>query len=336
MDNFTEGDTTAVPTDLGSVVPESLVTPSLPAAPVIAVVSILGVTTAIGNLLILIPICRPRNKELLWTPTNFLIGNLAFLDFLVGVFGCPPLVLQLYGIPRDFRWCLFIYCLGLSVSVVAIMSYATIAAERLVAIKYPFAKVRILTMRNIGLSTGLCWLMGCIYGFIPMFGWNQGWNEQHFCAFHMVIELDYIVYITHFLVLLPSLLVIIVAYVNIYVIAKRHAHQIAEATVPAPEDPPQAPFTSSDIRLAGKCFVIIVVYVICHFPTMLINSVALFFGQPCPTCQIIMVWLIILNSTINPILYANSNRDLKYAVAKELRTLFHAGRCSSVAPIAQE
>ena len=309
----TTGDELSTWVDSGTVTPADY---SLfdPISPVI-IASVICLITVLGNLAVLIPLCRTRYRSFLYTPTNVLIGNLALLDLGMGAFSTPPLIIQLYYIQINFYGCVAMYSVAIAVATAPVIFNAVIAIERYICIRHPFSKEKLLTDRNVILTLAVCWFIFVLIMIVPLMGWNQGQKDDYYCAFHKVIGLDY-VNAVHFVTHFPSFIIVVFCYTTIYLTARRHHQQIHDVT-PTSSDENQR--FKTEVRLSWKCFIVVTVYIITRGPSVVYGLLDYYGGYHCLVCRMTFSWLIIVNALINPILYANSSKDLKVAIKDQFR-----------------
>lgn len=62
----------------------------------------------------------------------------------------------------------------------------------------------------------MCWLAGCILGFLPLFGWHAATtNDNQACLFVKVMHYDYLVFLYFATIITPSL-ILAAFYAHIY------------------------------------------------------------------------------------------------------------------------
>ena len=116
--------------------------------------AIIAVVAIVGNAVVLVALYK--NKAL-HTVTNSLIASLAVADLLVGV-GIPLCMLPLFSLPHEFYSCLFVNCLIVILTGTSVLNLLAVAAERFIAIKFPFwyhANFTINLAMGLGKSTTL-------------------------------------------------------------------------------------------------------------------------------------------------------------------------------------
>ncbi|KAH9523036.1 Adenosine receptor A3 [Bulinus truncatus] len=280
---------------------------------------IIGIFAVCGNSLVLTTIFVTRG---LHTATNMFLCNLAAADLCVGMLVAPCAILAHYGIPAHFYGCVFINCIMMVFSDVSILTLFVIAVERFFAIKQPFIYQRVLTMQVAHRINMLVWVAGAGVGLAPMFGWQRPYKEIHFCRLDEVITPEYMVYVQFFGVVLTSLVAMTVSYVYIFVVVRRHIHQI-DAIRDMLNLPQDANFQRSyrrDLKTARTLAVVLVLFCHCWLPFCAAYSVKLF----CSFCLVPYPMLLVTtvlshaNSCINPLVYSTGNSAIRAAMWKLL------------------
>ena len=270
----------------------------------------IGLVTLVGNFMVLLAIYR--NKPLR-TATNCFIGSLALADLFVGI-SVPPLVaLSFVGLPHNFLGCVFINSLVVVFTQISIFGLLAIAMERFIAIKYPFAYQKHVTIFRSIITLLVTFILACVVGLVPMFGWNKGPPEDKYCAFTKVIGYEFMVYFNFFGFVLAPLLIMFGIYIYIFSIVQQQMTAMAALNI-----------TNScrkkkkflrDIKAAKSLAMVLVLFAVCWLPIHVCNCLSLF----CKQCKIpfpLLLSAILLshaNSMFNPVLYAYGNSKFKRA-----------------------
>lgn len=139
--------------------------------------------------------------------TNLYIISLATSDFLVGLVGVPSALLTKIGIPRNaFRICLLMLSVLVLLCTVSILNLVAVTLDRYWAILHPFCYKRTMTRRSAGYVILGCWLLGSVVGLLPIFGWNNGPEDNGLCLFIPVMHYDFLVLIFFATIVYPALL----------------------------------------------------------------------------------------------------------------------------------
>ena len=272
----------------------------------------IALAIAIGNALVLWVIVRRRQ---LHTTTNVFIASLAASDMLVGLVGIPCVLVTSFLLPRILYGCLMVNCTILMFFQVSINGLLTVSVERFVAIRWPFYYARYMTVRVAVAVSALNWLVGCIIGLIPLFGWNLGWNDAGVCNFVLVIDFRYHVYMGCFVFMVGPLLIMLAIYVYIFSVVRRANRQIASIQVAiVSTETIRTSILRKELKAAAKFGIVIGAFAIAWVPLEVMNAISLWFGHTCLTCIYLGVWLSHLNSAINPFIYAYGNSHMRIAL----------------------
>uniref|UniRef100_A0A8C0VB58 5-hydroxytryptamine receptor 4 n=1 Tax=Cyanistes caeruleus TaxID=156563 RepID=A0A8C0VB58_CYACU len=211
----------------------------------------------LGNLLVMVAVCRDR--QLRKIKTNYFIVSLAFADLLVSVlvmpFGAIELVQDnwIYG----EMFCLVRTSLDVLLTTASILHLCCISLDRYYAICcQPLVYRNKMTPLRIAVMLGGCWVIPTFISFLPIM---QGWNSigiidliqqrqfnkasnSTYCIF--MVNKPYAITCSVVAFYIPFLLMVL-AYHRIYVTARAHARQIQllqRAGNPAePRQHPQEP-----------------------------------------------------------------------------------------------
>ena len=277
--------------------------------------SILILTNVVGNSLVILVILKSRSMK---TPMNYLILNLAVADLTAGVFLAPSLILRgTFTYPQgpggDALCRLFngpLAWLGLYSSV---FSLVFIAFDRYYAIMKPFSVRHRITIKRLKIFIPVCWAASGIIIF-PFLYFRTFDNKDRVCLLHTTER----IYLTIFYVL--SLGIFPVGIMSVLYSRVIHRLWFKKATNPT---------TLQAVRLSRKkvtktMLLISVIYVICWFPELIAHFLVNIFPE---IFHIHSTWydvvhsLIVLNSTVNPVIYAFQSGKFR----RELKKIFCRG-----------
>ncbi|KAM3845005.1 5-hydroxytryptamine receptor 4 [Vipera latastei] len=288
----------------------------------------------LGNLLVMIAVCRDR--QLRRIKTNYFIVSLAFADLLVSVlvmpFGAIELVQDNWIYGRMF--CLVRTSLDVLLTTASILHLCCISLDRYYAICcQPLVYRNKMTPLRIALLLSGCWVIPMFISFLPIM---QGWNSigimelvekrqfnnasnSTYCIF--MVNKPYAITCSVVAFYIPFLLMVL-AYYRIYITAREHAHQIRILQrAGAPTDGRlQHPDQHSTHRMktetkAAKTLCIIMgCFCLCWAPFFITNIIDPFIHYAVPD-QIwtAFLWLGYINSGLNPFLYAFLNKSFRRA-----------------------
>ncbi len=170
----------------------------------------------------------------------------------------------------------------------------------------------IATEQRSWIAVVLCWLISCLLGFTPLFGWHNGdsqssllLNSSHInCTFLAVISLPYMVYFNYLgCILLPLAAMTLLYALVFYILHKRLRRE--DQTSALAESKLRA-FLIKEKRLACSLALVLLLFTACWMPLHLMNCVLLSTG-PQGVPQIAFYAGILLshaNSAVNPVVYA--------------------------------
>ncbi|XP_061409099.1 5-hydroxytryptamine receptor 4 isoform X1 [Lethenteron reissneri] len=201
--------------------------------------SIIIAVTILGNLLVVVAVCKDRHLRKI--KTNYFIVSLAVADLLVAIlvmpFGAVERVQNDW--PYGDKFCIIRTSFDVMFTTASIMHLCCIALDRFYAICCkPLVYQNKMTPLRVGLMLGACWVVPSLISFIPIAnGWNiigieqqlelrlgqaKEANQTH-CIF--MVNKVYAVACSLVAFYIP-LGLMAAAYQRIYVTARAHARQI--------------------------------------------------------------------------------------------------------------
>ena len=175
------------------------------------VMFVLSLTAIVGNVLILVSICRA--PQFLRQPSYFLLVNLAFADFCVGFIAEPAYLVYKLSYLVDPFSLLSCYAgivfnfLSYFLTSLSLWTAATISLDRLLVLHFHMKYSAIVTKCRICILIAVLWLLGIIFG--SMFDWAvDAQNTVFVCANTM------------------ALFIALLSYVRIFQIVRYHRKQI--------------------------------------------------------------------------------------------------------------
>ncbi|XP_052900910.1 adenosine receptor A3 [Anopheles moucheti] len=305
-----------------------------------------------GNTLVIVAF---KTERRLRRRTNFYIVSLASADLLVGTLGIPFAILASIGIPRNLHACLFTISLLVVLCTISIFCLVAVSIDRYWAILHPLAYSRNMRTKTTLYIISMCWLVGSVIGFLPLFGWHEDPTEDA-CLFVKVMNYDYLVFLYFLTIVIPAVL-LLAFYMHIYrVIVKQRKQILSVNSIDSRFSANLANVEDSNIAQTMQCSkrrtkkdnyngtmlrvlraaqnrevkatqnlsIIVLFFMICWMPLHTINCIVAF----CPQCHIhapVMLFVITLshlNSALNPLLYAYHLKDFRAALKKLILTIF--------------
>ncbi|XP_036451451.1 trace amine-associated receptor 6-like [Colossoma macropomum] len=256
--------------------------------------------------------CFPDNnascRKELHTPTNLLILSLAVADLLVGLFVMPVNIIKLI----DTCWYLgkvacsvfpVINSLSLSGS---LCSLILIAVDRYIAVSDPLLYSSRITVCKMAVYIILGWSFCLMYVFVFTY-FNDHLTPSQMstkCYGQCVLIIKHSWAIAGIVIsFLAPCSVILVLYSLIFNVARRQAKAVRAVKNGASRQHGVKVSSSSETKAAKTLSIVIVVYLACWIPF----NICSLFGQNITSLSImwiLLVWLILINSCMNPLIYA--------------------------------
>uniref|UniRef100_A0A8B9T904 Cannabinoid receptor 1 n=1 Tax=Anas platyrhynchos TaxID=8839 RepID=A0A8B9T904_ANAPL len=289
----------------------------------IAVLSLtLGTFTVLENLLVLCVILHSRSLRC--RPSYHFIGSLAVADLLGSVIFVYSFV-DFHVFHRKDSPNVFLFKLGgVTASFTAsVGSLFLTAIDRYISIHRPLAYKRIVTRPKAVVAFCVMWTIAIVIAVLPLLGWNCKKLNSVCSDIFPLIDETYLM----FWIGVTSVLLLFIVYAYMYILWKAHSHAVRmiqrgtqkSIIIQTTEDgkvqitrPDQ---TRMDIRLAKTLVLILVVLIICWGPLLAIMVYDVFgkMNKLIKTVFAFCSMLCLLNSTVNPIIYALRSKDLRHA-----------------------
>ncbi|XP_062857137.1 trace amine-associated receptor 13c-like [Trichomycterus rosablanca] len=260
--------------------------------------------TICGNLLVIISVCYFKQ---LHTPTNMLLLSLAVSDFLVGLFVMPFhftwLIESCWRFGQAF--CILFNFLSFQLTSVSVGNVALIALDRYVALSNPFLYSKDISSTLVHTVILLSWLFSLLYNSV-MFYMNGNFTDLSLCPGECLYTLGEVSSFIDlvFIVVVPSALMVIL-YIQIFVIARRHANAIRELSqINKNLSKTHLDSTKSERKAVTMLGILVFVFLVCLVPyyvsSLMSDTIS---DSSYPIINNILI-LFYLNSSINPIIYA--------------------------------
>ncbi|XP_006626314.2 trace amine-associated receptor 13c-like, partial [Lepisosteus oculatus] len=281
-----------------------------PAVYVVMYISAVAVMmlTVCGNLVVIISISHFKQ---LHTPTNFLVLSLAVADLLIGIIVMPFQLIVLIETCWYFGdiFCIIYKTFHSVLTSVSVNNVACISIDRYFAVCYPFIySTKLIT--NITWSIILFnWFFSLLYNLaLVYFNGNISSAELNTCLGDCLFVMSEIWGIVDLIIvfILPCS-VMVALYVNIFVVARRHAKLINCVTAhDNSANEKKSKLTTTSERKAAKTLGIVVfVFLLCLVPYYICSIVYEKVNISSSSVVInFLCWLMFFNSSINPIIYA--------------------------------
>ncbi|KAI0231935.1 Adenosine receptor A2b, partial [Lamellibrachia satsuma] len=266
------------------------------------------------------------------TPTNLFVASLAAADFAVGLIG--PFYIFLVKVPAGIRLshtsrsaCLFSLWGVLFSTLGSVFNLLVISVDRFLAITLPLRYGAVVTMRAAQVCTAVIWSVILCLSLPPVLGWNR-WSGDSLCAFSEVLHAEYTIGLFAVPVV-ACLVVLTVLYCVVFAIAWKHRRQIQASrcskrmAVPEAEQP-SASYSVIKGHLKSTKIMCIVLgaFYLCWCPYIAISGVIALqepnISKGLNTGKGLVSLLVLINSGVNPCIYAWRNAEFKKAYKKLL------------------
>ncbi len=139
------------------------------------------IVTIIGNILVILAVCKHNTQKSLHAPQNYFLVSLAFADLTVGVF-VMPLSASYYI--RGYWTHNYVICdiwrtLDVCLCTASILNLCAIALDRYWAITDPVKYAPKRTKKRMCFIIAFVWLLSGLISVPPLLGWDEATNSQH-------------------------------------------------------------------------------------------------------------------------------------------------------------
>ncbi|XP_076872281.1 trace amine-associated receptor 13c-like [Brachyhypopomus gauderio] len=260
--------------------------------------------TVCGNLLIIISVCHFKE---LHTPTNMLILSLAVSDFLIGVFVIPAALIWMIESCWIFTstYCFCYVSISYFLTTTSVFNVALIAVDRYFALSNPFMYTNRVSLSSMCIVVSFNWFALLFYKTAFQY-FNGSLASLELCPGDCFLVLDEVWSLVDLLLTFVfPLAVIVILYVLVFFIAKKHATAIRQfKSHTKTQTSKNLSVSMKSERKAAKVLGILVsVFVACLFPYFLYVLLGNVIEIKVESIQIVLM-MIYLNSAINPIIYA--------------------------------
>ncbi|XP_028304134.1 trace amine-associated receptor 13c-like [Gouania willdenowi] len=268
------------------------------------VLSLVSVLTTALNLLVIISISHFKQ---LHSPTNLLLLSLAVSDFLVGLLLMPAEITstQSCWFLGDVM-CVLYYINEFVITSSSVGNMVLISIDRYLAVCEPLHYHSRVTLGRTVMCICLCWLCSFIYNTTLILNDFFGESKLHkACWGECVVVLSYMTLTVDFVInFIGPICVIIVLYMRVFVVAVSQARAMHSHITAATHQPSRALMVNkSEMKAAKILGVVVVVFIICicpyYAPSLSGEDV-----EESTSSSPFNVWLVYLNSCLNPIIYA--------------------------------
>ncbi|XP_015768785.1 PREDICTED: G-protein coupled receptor GRL101-like isoform X1 [Acropora digitifera] len=292
---------------------------------------ILGLTSLLGNLIVILMRVVTKEDN---NVQSVLLTNLAISDLLMGIY---LLIIAIKDVQwqgeyflHDFRWrsgvpCALTGVLSMISSEVSVLMLTVLTTDRLICVVFPF-KVKRMNRSVAYAVVGGVWILGTMLAVIPILGLEYFYDNKRSVGFYgksavcLPLQLsaermagwEYAVGI--FIGLnFVSFVYILVAYIVMFMTVKNTSKKVRSKNM------------KRESQMARRMFFIILTDFLCWMPIILIGLLSVLgkFHDPEKQAYVwIAVFVLPVNSSINPFLYTFSTPAVRRKVGGMKNSLF--------------
>ncbi|XP_036438676.1 trace amine-associated receptor 13c-like [Colossoma macropomum] len=258
--------------------------------------------TVCGNLLVIISVCHFKQ---LHTPTNMLVLFLAVSDFLVGALVIPIALIWMIESCWIFNrgFCINFMLTSYFLTSTSIYNVALIAVDRYFALSNPFLYTKAVSVNTICIVVLCDWCILFSYD-LAVHYFNRNFESLVMCPGDCFLALDEVWSLVDllFIFVFPCA-VIIILYILVFIIAKKHATAIRELNARTQTSKKMTDSMKSERKAAKVLGIVVSVFLACLFPYFIYSLLGKVIEVEVQAFQKVLI-LVYLNSTINPVIYA--------------------------------
>ena len=291
---------------------------------------ILGILAFLGNLFVIIwrIIDKEENRV-----QSLLLTNLAVADLLMGVYLLAIAIMDVRWrgeyFKHDIKWrsglgCQIVGVLSMLSSEVSVLILSIITMDRFLCIVFPF-KLKRLTFKSASFVCLLVWIFGVVISVIPIAGFDYFYDYSGHFGFYsrsavcLPLQLsegrpvgwEYSVAIFvgfNF----TSFIFILVAYITMFWTVKRSSRAVRSTNL------------NKESAMAKRLVFIVMTDFCCWMPIIIISVLSLTGNFDDPN-KIAYVWIAVfvlpLNSSLNPILYTFSTERVRRSLNRKRKII---------------
>ncbi|XP_041469655.1 tyramine receptor Ser-2-like [Lytechinus variegatus] len=284
----------------------------------LGIIFVLMTITFIGNILIIVSVAKFKRLQI---PPNYILVNLAVADLGVAIM---TLLLFAFNFLSETGGvlCLLPYCFMSLFSGVSVLSLSIIAYDRYSALVEPLKYSARITSFHIAVICLVVWIYVTIISVIPMIGWViplPGTSMDMLCSlnfYHNYTSLAQVIAI-----FLPALVCMFFCYCRVMLVARHHTRAISAVQFSLFPGAIKNYNTFKGSKYWKTLALILGVFTL-TWGTFITTVIVEVFCKACAqflTMHNYSGLLLLLNSCLNPWIYAFRNQDFRAAFRRILR-----------------
>lgn len=250
------------------------------------------------------------SRETLRTTANIFISSLAASDLGVGFCAVPASYFARYHTSDEKTSEVFDFLHSIFFTA-SVINLCLMTVDRYIAIAFPYKYLALMTRARVAFLVIFSWLISILTSLTPLL-WIKGDIEELEKAnsvFYPTVSLSFV--LTSYAILIPATL-------HVYIITKRHFHRIIAVNLQLTfNHGRQVSFRTVDTSSSKLLMIAAVVFIFCY-SAQLSQEICDLCCHCAGSFLDLTVFLLLLNSAINPFVYALHKRDIK----RELKKLF--------------
>ena len=314
----------------------------------ILILTLAVIITLSNAVMIACYIARPKVRSIL----KVFVFNLCIVDIQNGCIALPLTVVYPRGAATEWMAdvtgaeCIFISFWPTSLAMTAYLSIVLVTVERFIAVVFPMNYHKLASTRNCVIVVVLIWIYSILFSFAPAYAIKTDTEETegnfivgcHGLYIYSEVYWDYFLYA----VLILPLVSVLLMYLTMYCVARKHLKAIRKVTVIDPCQIQKDKRVLHNSKATKTTFVMTFIFVICWVPFLIVMLlIDLCNFDSCPgsmsretliAARIATACLAFLNSAINPWIYGFRNPLIR----KELRMMFCMVKRTAVVSIVGE
>ncbi|XP_072167453.1 adrenocorticotropic hormone receptor-like [Diadema setosum] len=285
----------------------------------LAIIFLLMTITFIGNILIIVSVAKFKRLQI---PPNYILVNLAVAD--IGLAIMMPFLFAINFL-RDVEdgnvLCLVPYCLMSLLSGVSVLNLSIIAYDRYSALVEPLKYSSRVTTVRIAAICLMVWLYVTVVSAIPLVGWFYPLSGMNMMCtlnfYHNYTALAQVIAI-----FLPALVCMFFCYCRVMLVARHHTRAISAVQFSLFPGVLNKNYNMFKGNKYWRTLALILGVFTFTWGVFMTSVVVEVFCEKCAkflTMHNYSGLLLLLNSSLNPWIYAYRNQDFRAAFSRVLR-----------------